>query len=251
MTLASLGTDILLNVTDLLDPSYKVILWRTSRSFWFLFSSLPKKRDVCQMVASHGSIPLMTYFRELKCPWGPSVTFAAVERGDLRMLQYLREGIVPSSGALFSQPSPRTIDVCPWIIDEPSLVAAEKGYLDILRYMNSKGHKMGPDTVYAAVYCGQDELLRWLTVSCGVRSSEQKICEAAAKGGQVKILKDYISPVKTQLYSIIITATEEGRLNVLQWMYEQGYFRFRDKCMKVATEKHHRHIIEWLMLIEE
>lgn len=245
MNLSCLGKDMVLTITDHLDLSYRVVLWRTSRSFSFLFRSLPKKSETCRIAASGGSVDLMIYFRELGCRWDSSVAFAAVTCGDLPMLRYLREGITPSDEDEVL--SVRRVGICPWVVDECSLIVAEKGHLDILEYMYDKGCRLAIDVPYRAALYGHRHILWWLSTS-EIYMDIQRVCETAASGGHLGILKIYYDPWKAQFSDVAVIAAERGYLDILLWMNERNYIGrlSKNKCITIAVERGHQHIVDWL-----
>jgi hypothetical protein len=139
---------------------------------WVLKSGCPydlENRQVTSAAAGSGNFALLQFVVERGFVLGPGTAAAAISRGDLPMLRWLRE------------------KGCPWKESDVCRMAACCGKLDVLELCHAQGGKLDVEVFLSAARRGSVPMLQWLRErGCPWHRST---CQEAATYGRLSALR--------------------------------------------------------------
>jgi hypothetical protein len=165
--------------------------------------------------------------KEENCPWDESVFQAAAERGDIKILFWLRMEECPWESDTFNEAIESGADLVTlqWFLHEDkSLIdentfpsAVRRGDKDIMKWLHSKDCEMGENDFTAAV----EDDVPWDILKC---------------------MHKVGCPWNEDTFE---AAVGRGDLNILKWMH-QNKCPWDARCINLALEQGMFHIVRWL-----
>lgn len=124
-------------------------------------------------------------------------------------------------------------------------VAAQNGYLEVLKWLVENDFVCGGDTFVAAARGGNIHILEWLknikhrNVNKMSPSYNSSLYEAAASAGNLHILRWLtINDFPKSGYGPFNGAARSGNIKVLEWLKENDFSWHNTTCVEAAGEGH-------------
>lgn len=231
---------------------------------------------VCQNIAKTGNLPLLKWARENEYVWNHNTTSNAAEHGHFEMLKWAFENGCELHRDIFSKAlKSNDLEIVKWIHANKHVTNYEldldtcenflkNGNLEMLKWIIKNGYKLPngvftkaiesnnleivklvhvdisdmirPNTCTKMIKIGNLEMLQWLVIENGFHVHREIVCKAAAKYGQLDILKWARENEFPWDEKVCENAAENGHVGVLRWAHENG-------CP--WSEKIYEFIIEW------
>lgn len=228
--------------------------------------------QLCEYAAGGGHLEVVRWCRSNGYPWGESSVRAA-ESGHLEVLRWcvangcpMTFGRIKVSGAcrscaLYSEGISmrimnaaarggqlETIQWCreqgyPWSSEECRL-AASGGHFELLRWLRGKGCPWSPCTMDGAAEVDDIEMLEWCrTNGCPWSNG---VYSKVAQRGNLEILRWCFANDQTRRMpkDLCANAAENGHLEVLKYLRENGCQWGRDVCSSAACGGHFE-VLKW------
>jgi hypothetical protein len=170
------------------------------------------------------------------CLWDAEVADAAVRRGALEILRWMREqGYAWNpEGILDAAATSGNIELAAWVIQQPGVVrddelamaaAAAWGHIDMCAYLHEQGCPWSHMVCAMAAAQGHAETLKWL-FEHGCPWQADLVCSKAAEGGSVDVmvlLQEYgFLYTPAILTSMLNAAGAHNKLAAAQCLRQQG-----------------------------
>ena len=200
----------------------EVLKWFKDNDWFGTVGILDVDERVCDKAASAGHLEILKWAGANGCGWDERTCTAAVEAGHLEVLKWLRQ------------------NGCPWDDCVCSAAAACGGHFEILQWLRENGCDWDERVTAQAAERGHLELLKWAIakgckwegVDCPALMSRawssSSLAEAANKS------------TSSEAVSICAAAARGGQLDVLKWAYANGLFKDAKEvavCAMYAVEQ--------------
>lgn len=162
-----------------------------------------KSKEVFTGAAGGGCLETMKCLKFIGCPWDESTAVAAVESGDLDVLQWVIENGCPCNG-------------------KAMVTAASIGHLGMVRFLYYNGHPVTVDAIEEAVVSGAIYIVEWAR---GVGIESPSVFAQAIMVGDTGVLDE----LRKIGYLWDMTFVEECIGNfevdqeVVEWLRSYGY----------------------------
>ena len=173
---------------------------------------------VCSMAASKGTLDVLSEARAIGCPWGNTAENAC-RNGHLQLLQWahgpFQSDRVPLEGICY-------------------VVAAERGHLDVIKFLREERCKYRGGSSYAAATFGHPRCLELLYEICAENYAQWKpviVCAFALETGRIDMLKTAwalepavydAGPSMTFKALPMERAADRGRIDMMEWLLDNG-----------------------------
>lgn len=140
-------------------------------------------QTICKNAATFGHIELMKWTINRKYNWGVDTIVSAIEFGQFETLMLIHNLCVCKY-----KRTKKMITSCTKI----TRVAIEKGYLDMLIWLNNNGYKIDLCSVLIAAKNGDLKIVSWMYENYNDLDSNywsNEICKIVASNGRLEILK--------------------------------------------------------------
>lgn len=124
---------------------------------------------------------------------------------------------------------------------------AGRGYVSLMEWARSRGYGWEPRAcLLAAAAAGSIEVIRWIQRECGDKEIwHDSICAAAAKRGQLKLLKWVRKKGCPWKETTCTGAAEGGHIKVLKWARRKGC-EWDEHACSAAAKYGHLDVLHWL-----
>lgn len=210
--------------------------------------------SVGKLAASRGHRKVIDWLIEKHFYLGSEVMAGAAEFGDLEMVQKLKENgcewgeVVCESAAekghleilkwLRSNPE----DLCPWN-EGTSRKAAQSGDLETLRWLKEQNCPWNSNVSLILTMCGHFETLKWEVDNGG--EWDAKMFGWIAEKGNIEVLQWAREKGYPHNNSFTASAASHGQLEVLKWAVREE-FLLAPKCIELAIFHGDFETIRWL-----
>lgn len=162
-----------------------------------------KSKEVLSAAARGGYFNCLKYLQSIDCPWDEQTVVAAVDSGDLCVVQWVVENGCPCSG-------------------EAMYVAASIGHLGMVSFLHHNVHPITVDDVKEAVSSGATHIVQWAR-NVGVVSPSvfsQAICD-----GDIGVLHDLRRMRYPWDTDFVDGCVEKSGIDgvVVDWLHFYGY----------------------------
>lgn len=184
-------------------------------------------KDLTCASAKDGNLSLMLWARELGCIWDNSVFLKAVENGQIAIMQFLLD------------------NDCPISREKEAFEAAAKGRkLETLEWLSQNKFELDADACREAAGVGWLDGLKYLRgLGCGWDSRTRLYAAMSGNLDLYKYLHHCGCPGSHDNSSML--AERKGRLEILRWMYDDGW-RFNINSCMMAAAGGHLEVLQWM-----
>ena len=133
--------------------------------------------------------------------------------------------------------------------DEIMNKSANKGYLNLMKYLHGNGYGWDEYTCWNVARNGHLDCLKYLYKNgC---SWDEYTCWSAARNGHLNCLKYAHENGCKWHFRTCSIATWKGNLYCLKYAIENGCPKDVRRCIKNAKEKNHKHILEYFTILQK
>ncbi|CAB9497331.1 ankyrin containing protein (ISS) [Seminavis robusta] len=200
--------------------------------FWHADSSerkAPDHDDVCNVIASVGSISVLQWAHEQGFPWDDIICMFAAEGGHLETLKWLhKNGCEWDECTCFGAAIYGHLETLKWAHEngcpswdaETCSAAAGEGHFEVLKWLHENGAPWDEDTCFAAADRGQFEILKWAHENgC---PWDSRVCLEAARKGHFEVLKWLHENGAPWDEETCTAACGNGHFEILKLLHENG-----------------------------
>jgi|GEM_PF-2388217 len=220
---------------------------------WAASEGARLKDRICDFAAQGNQFQLLQLLHSKGFSVETSMSYAA-STGNLEMLNWLKQQGAHIDGVTYySAIQNGHFHVVTWA--EPLFrfkgnivqlgAAAERGNLDILQWAHKKGCYLHAEFIHRAARGGHQSVIDWLVENgCNKNLTDTLVCAAAARGGNLDILKwaraqGYVWDSRTCL-----EAARAGSIPVLEWARSEGC-PWNARIALIAAAKGHLETLIW------
>lgn len=201
--------------------------------------------NTSMIAAAGGHVNILQWLHAHGCPWNQDVMYVAAAGGHMSVFEWvnfqtplrtLRSG-VPPLGFVHSK-------------ERIYGIAAERGHFQVLQWCLSQDPSVRhcPDICASAAAGGHLNILQWLRSQ--QYAWDEETCTNAAREGTLEVLqwaRSQNPPCPWNDRRMCIAAIEGGRLNVLEWILDNGCHMVAATTMwRLAKRCGYAHIANWI-----
>lgn len=162
-------------------------------------------RAICEEAAFAGYFELLKWARTEGYPCDHPTFTAAAAAGHVDVLEYLLEM------------------KCPYVVSDATEIAAYNGHINVIKWLDATGCRCWTiNTFYKAIEGGYLDILQYIHRTCPYVPSRIKMCDIAAKHGQINIL-EWLCVDNIEGCEIILwTAVENDNPAIFDWWISRG-----------------------------
>lgn len=197
---------------------------------WGNEQGCPWPVNACRLAALGAHVDILRLAREEGLPWNEETCMSAAEAGDLGTLRFARR-----SG-------------CPWDARTASSAAWGNNF-EVLKWAVAHGCPVGKEVSHGAALSGNLPMLRWLREEA--YSFDKRTCSYAALGGHLEALRYLRDTGCPWDEDTAACAAQGGHLQVLRWAVVEAGCPWNEwKCARIAANRQHTELAEWIQAQE-
>lgn len=206
------------------------------------------RRDECHKAAiraveaDHLEVLAWLHAKDPKMIMREDLYIPAAKRGDLRMIQWLREHKCPIWGSKLCEEAAKGgyLEILQWYEEQgcdwsetTCAKAAEENHFEVLQWLHAKKCPWDEETTEGAAFCGNLKMLQWARKhGCPWNAA---VCRVAVENGHLQILQWAMAQGCPYQEEIWEEAAMYGHLNILEWGLKKGH-QWENGCTWAAEE---------------